>query len=43
MEGYTMDRWTKDEIKAAAVMGLAALGLTFGNVIVELLFRAIGL
>lgn len=38
-----MDRWTRDEIRAAAVMGLAALGLTFGNAIVNALLLALGL
>ena len=38
-----MDRWSRDEIRAAAVMGLAALGLTFGNAIVNALLMALGL
>lgn len=38
-----MDRWSRDEIRAAAVMGLAALGLTFGNAIVNALLLALGL
>lgn len=38
-----MDRWTREDI--AGVLGIiaTALMLTFGNVFVEVLFRAIGL
>lgn len=38
-----MDKWTKEEKAGAAWMAIAAGLLTFGNVIVELLLRALGL